>query len=81
VEADAILSATHKAKTSDAWAQLADPDRAAVARAEAELVESVSMDDHRLIRAKIDGLDHATRPLAENMMNSAVQGALKGTHI
>jgi hypothetical protein len=29
----------------------------------------------------IEALDHATQALAENIMNSAVQGALKGTHI
>ncbi len=81
VEADAILSATGKAKGSEAWSQLSDADHRAIARAEAELVESTGTDDHRLIRSKIDGLDRATRPLAENIMNSAVQGALKGTHI
>jgi hypothetical protein len=38
-------------------------------------------DDHLLIRAKIDQLNAATMTLAENMMNTAVRGALKGTKI
>ena len=38
-------------------------------------------DDHLLIRAQIDNLNHATMTLAENMMNAAVRGALKGTKI
>ena len=38
-------------------------------------------DDHLLIREKIDQLNQATMTLAENMMNTAVRGALKGTKI
>jgi hypothetical protein len=37
--------------------------------------------DHLLIRAKIDQLNQSTLTLAENMMNTAVRGALKGTKI
>jgi molecular chaperone DnaK len=39
------------------------------------------MDDHLLIREKIDQLNDVTHHLAENMMNTAVRGALKGTKI
>ena len=81
VEADTILLATQKAKTSHAWADLGEPDRAVVARAEAELVASQSSEDHRLIRSKIEALDRATSPLAQAIMNSAVQTALKGKQI
>jgi molecular chaperone DnaK len=38
-------------------------------------------DDHLLVRSKIDQLNEATQTLAENMMNTAVRGALKGTNI
>ena len=38
-------------------------------------------DDHLLIRDQIDKLNQATMKLAENMMNTAVRGALKGTKI
>jgi molecular chaperone DnaK (HSP70) len=81
VDADAILSATAKAKSSEAYESLSDSDKRAIAHAEAELVEAQSGIDHRLIRKKIDGLDQATRTLAESIMNAAVQGALKGTRI
>jgi molecular chaperone DnaK len=37
--------------------------------------------DHLLIRVQIDLLNRATETLAENMMNTAVRGALKGTKI
>jgi Fe-S protein assembly chaperone HscA len=81
VDADAILSATAKAKSSEAYESLSDSDKRAIAHAEAELVEAQSGIDHRLIRKKIDGLDQATRTLAESIMNAAVQGALRGTRI
>jgi hypothetical protein len=38
-------------------------------------------DDHNLIRAQIDALNEATHQLAENMMNTAVRSALKGTKV
>ena len=37
--------------------------------------------DHLAIREKIEKLNSATLRLAENMMNTAVRGALKGTKI
>jgi molecular chaperone DnaK len=37
--------------------------------------------DYLLIREKIERLNQSTRSLAENMMNTAVRGALKGTKI
>jgi hypothetical protein len=37
--------------------------------------------DHHLIREKIDLLNDVTHHLAENMMNTAVSSALKGTKI
>jgi molecular chaperone DnaK len=37
--------------------------------------------DHLLIRAHIDKLNQVTMHLAETMMNTAVQTALKGTKI
>ena len=46
-----------------------------------ELLVVYHADDHHLIRAKIDQLNGSTLKLAENMMNTAVKGALKGTKI
>jgi Fe-S protein assembly chaperone HscA len=81
VEADAILAATEKAKRSDAYLELADEERAGIDRAVNELMVVYHHDDHELILEKIAQLNDATGTLAENMMNTAVRGALKGTNI
>ncbi len=81
VEADVILTATEKAKQNDAYFELTVDQRAAVERGVNELLLVYHGDDHLLIRAKIDQLNEATQTLAENMMNTAVRGALKGTNI
>jgi Fe-S protein assembly chaperone HscA len=81
LDADTILQATEKAKQNDAWFELTDEERAQIDRAVNELLVVYHSDDHLLIRAKIDQLNNATLRLAENMMNTAVRGALKGTKI
>lgn len=81
VEADSILAAVEKARASDAWHALSDDERAAVDQSLNELQMVYHGDDHHLIRDRIEKLDNATRKLAENMMNSAVREALKGTKI
>jgi Fe-S protein assembly chaperone HscA len=81
VEADAIVAATEKAKQDAAYRALEDSERAAIDRAINELLTVYHGDDHLLMRAKIDQLNEATLKLAENMMNSAVNTALKGTKI
>jgi Fe-S protein assembly chaperone HscA len=81
VEADTILAATDKAKQNDAYFELPEDERAAIERAVNELLVVYHGDDHLLVRAKIDQLNDATHTLAENMMNTAVRGALKGTNI
>jgi Fe-S protein assembly chaperone HscA len=81
VEADNIMAATDKAKRSDAYTELPEEERGAINAAINQLLLVYHSDDHRLIRAKIDELNHATHTLAENMMNTAVRGALKGTKI
>jgi Fe-S protein assembly chaperone HscA len=81
VEADAILAATDKARQNDAYFELGEDERAAIDRAVNELLVVYHGDDHLLVRAKIDQLNEATQTLAENMMNTAVRGALKGTNV
>ncbi|MBN9662588.1 MAG: Fe-S protein assembly chaperone HscA [Acidobacteria bacterium] len=81
VEADTILSAVDKARASEAWLDLTDEERAAVDLALNELQMVYHGEDHNLIRNRIENLDGATRKLAENMMNTAVRAALKGTKI
>jgi len=81
VEADTILSATEKARRNAAYTALTDDERAAIERSVNELLVAYHGDDYLLIRSKIDQLNDATQKLAENMMNTAVSGALKGTKI
>ena len=81
VEADSILAATEKAKQNDAYFELSEDERAQIERGVNELLVVYHGDDHLLIRSKIDRLNEATNKLAENMMNTAVRGALKGTNI
>jgi Fe-S protein assembly chaperone HscA len=81
VEADNILSATGKAQRNDAWLGLTDEERADVESAKRELLNVYNSDDHLLINEKIEHLNKVTHTLAENMMNTAVRGALKGTKV
>ena len=81
VEADAMLAAVEKARRDDAFFALSESERAAVDKAVNELLVVYHSQDYLLIRAKIDQLNEATLSLAENMMNTAVRGALKGTKI
>jgi len=81
VEAENILRATEKAKLNDAWLELSDEEHAAIDRAVNELLVAQNAEDHHVILQKIEALNQATGKLAENMMNTAVRGALKGTKI
>lgn len=81
VKADNILRSVEKAKQSEAWFELNDDERLAVDRAINELLMAYHADDHHIINAQIGKLNDATMKLAENMMNSAVRGALKGTKV
>lgn len=81
VEADNILNATEKAKQSDAWKTLTADQREAIDDAIRNLKNVYHGSDHHEIQAKIEALNEATQSLAENMMNTAVRGALRGTKI
>jgi molecular chaperone DnaK (HSP70) len=81
LEADAVMAAVQKARQHDAYFELTDQERAAIDKAFNELLVVYNHDNHLLIASKIAQLDRATMKLAENMMNSAVKGALKGTKI
>jgi Fe-S protein assembly chaperone HscA len=81
VEADTMLLATEKAQKNDAWLGLSEEERQTVESAKRTLEDVYCGSDHRLIREKLDVLNEATMKLAENMMNTAVRGALKGTRI
>ena len=77
-ESEAILTATLKALGNPKAASLSEPERVKVEQTVAALQESVKGTDYKLIRKKIDELNHATEHLAEILMNTAVQAALEG---
>jgi molecular chaperone DnaK (HSP70) len=78
IESESILIATQKALTSSAGVSLPQEERAAIDKSVAALKESVAGDDYKLIRKRIDELNHATERLAELVMNGAVSTALEG---
>ena len=81
VEADRILGAIENARQSEAWYELPEEDKQAIHAAHNELLLAYHGDDYHLIQAHMEKLDQASLKLAENMMNTAVRGALKGTKI
>ncbi|HTU48690.1 MAG TPA: Fe-S protein assembly chaperone HscA [Bryobacteraceae bacterium] len=81
VEADNILAATEKAQRHEAWSTLSSEERAAIESAVRDLQSVYHANDHHAINEKIEALNRATQVLAENMMNTAVGSALKGTKI
>jgi Fe-S protein assembly chaperone HscA len=81
VEADNILAATEKGQRNDAWEALTADERSQIEAAKRALLAVYNQPDHRAINAGIEELNRVTNKLAENMMNTAVRGALKGTKI
>jgi Fe-S protein assembly chaperone HscA len=77
-ESEAILTATKKALSSPQVVGLSPEERTAVEQSVSALRESVQGTDYKLIRRRIDELNHATAHLAELVMNSAVSTALEG---
>jgi molecular chaperone DnaK len=77
-ESESILTATQKALASTASSALSSEERAAIEKSVADLKESTTGDDYKLIRKRIDELNHATAHLAELVMNGAVATALEG---
>ena len=80
-EAESILTATAKALANPKAAELAGGERASVQQSVTALQEAVKGSDYKLMRKKIDELNHATGPLAEILMNTAVQTALQGKKV
>jgi len=80
-ESESILTATAKALTNSQSAGLAGDERATIDSGVAALKEAVAGSDYKLIRKRIDELNHATEHLAELLMNSAVSTALEGRNL
>jgi len=77
-ESEAILAATAKALANPQSAEIDATERANIESAIAALKQSTAATDYKLIRKRIDELNHATEHLAELLMNSAVSTALAG---
>jgi Fe-S protein assembly chaperone HscA len=77
-ESESILTATAKALANPQSAGLLAEERAKIDASVAALKESVAGSDYKLIRKRIDDLNHTTEHLAELLMNSAVSTALEG---
>jgi molecular chaperone DnaK (HSP70) len=77
-ESESILTATAKALANPQASSLSAEERAKIDSSVAALQESVARNDYKLIRKRIDELNHATEHLAELLMNSAVSTALEG---
>src|SRR6202030_1332999 len=77
-ESEAILSATTKALANPQSAEIPASERSNIEAAIAALKQSTAGTDYKLIRKRIDELNHATEHLAELLMNSAVSTALTG---
>ncbi len=80
-EADTILAALEKARTSPAWGQLTSIEKQNIAQMEKSLNEVKDQDDYQAIRKSIDELNQGTMRLAELMMDGAVTTALKGKNM
>ena len=77
-EAESILTATAKALANPQSASLSVEERARIDASVAALKGSAAGSDYKLIRKRIDDLNHRTEHLAELLMSSAVSTALEG---
>jgi molecular chaperone DnaK len=77
-ESESILTATAKALANPQVAALSAEEGAKIAAGVAALKDATAGSDYKLIRKRIDELNHATEHLAELLMNSAVSTALEG---
>jgi len=77
-EANTILAALEKGRSSPTWEQLSSREREDIGKLENALKAVMPGDDYHAIRTAIDALNQATMHLAELMMDSALSTALKG---
>jgi len=80
-EAQTILAALEKGKSSPAWDELGRDDQQRIQELERVLRETEKLADYADIRKAIDALNQGTMRLAELMMDTAVATALKGKNM
>ena len=81
IEADTILHATEKVLAREESQSLPAAERAKINASVKTLRDAVAGTDYKLVRQKIDELNHATEHLAELSMNKALQAAVGGKRI
>ena len=77
-ESESILVATIKALNSPQSPDIPADERSNIEASVTALKQAAAGTDYKLIRKRIDELNHATEHLAELLMNSAVSTALEG---
>jgi molecular chaperone DnaK len=77
-EGESILAATQKGLAGEAAESLSESERTGIAAATAALREAMGGEDYKLVRARIEELNHATGPLAEAMMNQVLHVTVEG---
>jgi molecular chaperone DnaK (HSP70) len=77
-QAETILAALAKGRSSPAWGQLTGAEQQQIADQEQVLNRVKTQDDYPRIRQAIDSLNQGTTRLAELMMDTAVTTALQG---
>jgi molecular chaperone DnaK (HSP70) len=80
-EAEVILIATAKALKSEQSKALSSDERGKIDAAVAAVKEANAGTDYKLMRKRIDELNHATLHLAETIMNGAISSALQGRSV
>jgi len=80
-EAETVLAATSKGIADDQYGQLPVEERREIETAAEQLRAATIGEDHRAIREAIDRLSAATQHLAELIMNSAIERALKDKRV
>jgi molecular chaperone DnaK len=81
IEAETVLRATDKGLLDDQYAALSQEEQTEITAAASHLRESMKGNDHRAIRDAIERLSHGTQHLAEMIMNSAIEKALKNKRV
>ena len=80
-EAETVLTATAKGMEDEQYALLPEDEKNEIQAAADQLRQSVKTEDHGAIRDAIERLSQATQHLAELIMNSAIEKALKDKRV
>lgn len=80
-EAELVLNATAKGLVDEQYANLSNEEKAEISAATNHLQDAMKGEDHGAIRDAIERLSQATQHLAELIMNSAIEKALKDKRV